>query len=617
MSGRWYSSLIIDIKLEYASDTWVRRRIMLGKIPQSWFEMKEYRKRKFSGSVWIPLRSLQNFETEIGGEEYFYSACVAFPPENKKEAEKLGWSDIGVIRSGGPFAYSDHSYKSAEVYQYEDGKDMGIDLIFEQRIGCGHENIWHINQDMIIALGLIQEGDIWVRPAEGYVDVIRMKRNDDDKIVAIEIKSEFLRDYLAARGLLLRLVYYRQRSAMLRDKPDIDWPNGRINIEEDNNNFSAFVCEVDEHGGPYGGGVAFTQIWRTDIDSEEDVPIFGPENEENTEGRFSSFQRLGDKFYLVEGELWREEWIEPSERSERVRGDDSEENINYIVGSSGERQDVRSLNHEDIGKYLWFSPRVFNEIIVRRGAGVRWHTRDTGSIWLLSDWTVHFGINKIGLINVYAYDVAKLPVWQQKIWLAYNTSPDGAVSSELLDAQMRTFPARTKAPEDIFPRAIDDLDKAMGIWLGKKLFQEHDAAEEIIKSIHRFRAIDESGFLSLSKDIARLVVDRIVIENLHKVVAPPKGEKWGSLKSLEKVLSTIIDAGEARKLLSPLVGVYNLRLLDAHLPSSNVESAMALAGVPCEESGIFKGSTLIDNTGKAILKIIEVVDIAVENRDRS
>lgn len=586
---------------------------MFEHIPQNWFEMKDYRKRKFSGSVWIPLRSIQEVKTDNNGEEYFYSACVAFPPESIQEAESLGWSEIGVIRSGGPYAYSNHSYKIAEVFQYEEGKDMGVDLIFEQRIGCGHENIWHVNQDMIIALGLIQEGDIWVRPAEGYVDVIRLKRDAVGEVVLVEIKSEFLRDYLAARGLILKLVYYRQRRAILHDASHIEWPSGRIDIREHNSDFSAFVCEVDEDGGPYGGGVAFTQIWRTDVDGEEDVPVFGPESSSNTDGRFFSFTRSGKKFYLVEGELWREEWIEPANRSERVRGDDPEETINYIVGSSGERQDSRSLRYEDIGRYLWFSPRVFSEIIARRGAGVKWHTRDTGSIWMLSDWVVHFGINKIGLINVYAYDVAKLPIWQQRIWSAHNISPDGTVSSELLDAQMRTFPARTKAPEDIFPKAMDDLNAAVNDWIGNNLFQDHNAAEDIIKSIHRFRAIDESGFLSLSKDIARLVADRILIENLHKVVSPPKGEKWGSLKSLEKALATIVDANEARELLSPLVGIYNLRMGDAHLPSSNIDSAMVLAGVPFGESGIFKGYTVINNTVEALLKIKEIIENSNES----
>jgi hypothetical protein len=41
------------------------------------------------------------------------------------------------------------------------------------------------------------------------------------------------------------------------------------------------------------------------------------------------------------------------------------------------------------------------------------------------------------LVTVYAYDIAKLPLWQQRVWSGFNVTPEGAVSSELLAAQMK------------------------------------------------------------------------------------------------------------------------------------------------------------------------------------
>jgi len=177
---------------------------MSEEIPQEWFEMTDLRRRRFGTSVWIPLLASETIERAGGGEEFFGAGCVAFPPDKRGDAERLGWSDIG-LRSGGPYAFRDHPYKPAEVYQRKDGEDMGVDLVFDQHLGNGLERIWHLNQDLILALGLLQEGDNWVRPSEGFVDVVRQRRDKDGKICVIEIRSEFLRDYLAARGMALRL----------------------------------------------------------------------------------------------------------------------------------------------------------------------------------------------------------------------------------------------------------------------------------------------------------------------------------------------------------------------------------------------------------------------------
>lgn len=46
--------------------------------------------------------------------------------------------------------------------------------------------------------------------------MIRGSFDDQGNHVQIEIKKEFLTDYLAARNLSLRLTYYRQRVEMLK-----------------------------------------------------------------------------------------------------------------------------------------------------------------------------------------------------------------------------------------------------------------------------------------------------------------------------------------------------------------------------------------------------------------
>ncbi len=359
---------------------------MSSDIPQQWFEMPASRRRSFAEAVWIPLRVAETIRNANGSEELFYCGSVAFPPEKRNAAERLGWSDIGVSHHTGPYAFRDHPYKPAEIYQERDGEDMGIDLVFSQSPGGGLRSVWHVNQDLILALNLVQEGDTWVRPQEGFVEVMRQRRDVANEIIAIEIKREFLRDYLAARGLALRLAYYRQRRATVRDRAHISWPEAGVSDAQPQHRFEARVFEVDETGGPYGGTMAIFQVWRTDVDPEEDVPVFGPETEANTDGRTTHLKRGGQKFFRIEGELWREEWIEAGDRSERVRGDESAELLSYTVDAAGTRETTKVLDNEDIGRWLWFDPRVVPAILGRRGGVLGWYTRDTGFVSFSDGW---------------------------------------------------------------------------------------------------------------------------------------------------------------------------------------------------------------------------------------
>jgi hypothetical protein len=347
-------------------------------------------------------------------------------------------------------------------------------------------------------------------------------------------------------------------------------------------------------------------VWRTDVDFNEDVPVLGPETEGNTDGRSMAYARSGPKLYRVEGELWREEWIEPSTRSERVRGDDPID-ISFVIDAAGNREPSSSLYREDIGRYLWFDPRVITAQSSRRGGGLHFYTRDTGEVWLLPSLKTHFGLNALGLINVYAFDIARLPGWQQRIWAGYNVSPQGGVSTELLDAQMRATPARTAAPEAELHGAFDELDQTVKEWLGSPLFLKHGAVASIFQAVHRFRVLEPGGLLALAKDLARLTADRIDVNTLRRAASPPPGEKWGSIKSLEKAVGTLVGPAEARTLLSPFVAIYEMRLGDAHLPSKEIAKAFELARVDPNSPQIEQGRVLLAVLVEAMKKLRDTI----------
>jgi hypothetical protein len=250
---------------------------------------------------------------------------------------------------------------------------------------------------------------------------------------------------------------------------------------------------------------------------------------------------------------------------------------------------------------------VVMTILGRRGGSLSWYTRNTGGLELPGGSRVHFGLNDKDLVTVFASDIARLPEWQRQIWVGFNVAPDGGVSRELLSAQVEAAPASTQAPEQFLERGLTELNAAFHSRWGMALFKRHEATTEILSRVHRFRALDEAGLLSLAKDLARLTADSLDLGALHQLVPAAKTEKLRTLKSLERLLATLTDAADARRIIEPLVGVYQLRLGDAHMPSAEIAGAFAVLGLDRNASSLQQGTQLLHATVSAIYRINEIL----------
>lgn len=180
---------------------------------QSWFEMHELRGRRLGTGTWIPLRASKVLRkegqwAEVGYLEVYEGVgTVGFPVASEKITSTLGWSDIGPGNPHAPWARDEH-YDPADAYASR-GDAIGLHLVLTQS-GYGKSPlVWHLHQDFALALDLYREGDSWVRPIEGYVEVAKLLRNADSHPIELLVRTEHLKDYLAARhgaadGKLLR-----------------------------------------------------------------------------------------------------------------------------------------------------------------------------------------------------------------------------------------------------------------------------------------------------------------------------------------------------------------------------------------------------------------------------
>jgi hypothetical protein len=577
---------------------------------QNWFEMSEIRHRTFAKSVWIPLRAVNKIK-EVGRPgfvgyklEFFGAGSLAVPVDKKTETEKLCWSDIGISHCHSGYI-EDNEYIPSNVYKMYDGTLTGECLVLEQQGNSNEKNEWHLNQDFVITLGLKREGDVWVRPDEGYIEVAKLYRQEDSSPYLIEVRAMQLRDYLCARKMALYITSYRNRVEIFEDVAHISWKEKRLIENNDMDRWEGSILEIHEGGMAFGEKIAVFHAARTDVDPEEDVPVFGPPVDGKVKSKSWTKECHERKLYRVEGDLWRNEWIEPASKSPLVRRDKIPPTIFFITDAEGNQENSKTLVNSS--RWLWFRPDVVIALTHYRGGSLAWYTRDTGSVGCSPDDNVHFGINSLGLVNVYAKDIGMLPDWQQKIWAGYNISPEGKVSKELLDSQMKTEPANTQAPEAFLLKGLTMLNRLVKAKYGITIFRSHEQIPELIERSHRFRAIDKNGLFALAKDLARITADGFDAKAIQKLVAPPKGTKWASLKSLENLLATTLEPSHARAILSPLFGIYDLRLADAHLSKKDIEDTFRLLSVDRKLPTIIQGYQLLNSFMSCIYEICRVI----------
>lgn len=567
--------------------------------------MQSERTRPLDKAVWIPLRATQKQKSNVEyghigyTEDFLGMGTVAIRRDCRPNASTLSWSDIGLNGSPKPTVEGDRFIGSDE-YEHYSGEISGKHLVLVNTIGGDHHDEWLPHPDLVIGFGLLREGDQWIAPQYGYEIVIRLLRDNDGVPSSIEIRSEFLKDYLKASGSALFATSYRQRIEVV-EQSTFEWELNQSRFQATGVRWEGRIDDIHEGGDFFGSSIHIFHSAHAGVDTEQDVPVLP----EVGKGRFDSKAWIrkseGRKLQKISGELWKDEWVEPATTSHRI-GDDLPPDTNFFT-IDGEGTQVSTTALIDSARWLWFRPEVVPALTHRRGGRLGWYSRHTGAISCGPGTGVHFGVNSIGLINVYAKDIAMLPSWLIRRWAGFNVGPNGGVSQELQASQVLAKPADTQAPEVFLLKGIGLLGQITADRFGTSIIRVHAEVEGIAARCHRFRATDREGLVALAKDLARLTADLIDAKVIHKELVLKPKERPGSLKSLELLLAKYVSAKQARETLGPLVGIYELRHVDAHLPPSDQARAFHLAQINESTPFIQQGLQLLTSCVSALYKI--------------
>ncbi|WP_047492739.1 hypothetical protein [Terriglobus sp. TAA 43] len=582
------------------------------KNAKEWFEFSDLKTKTIDRDVWIPLRAnISNKDGLLNAvvghiEEDIAIATASFKHADREMAEeKINWGNLSLTRDHGPYVQDDEYHPSDEFLS---GDLKGTNLVMVPRGNSIESGDWYVHPDLIMGLRLKREGDLWLSIDEGYTPVMRLTRDDAGNANFVEIRASHLKDFLAARGEFLAVSSWKGRMEISETDPGFGWPTSDEEVGK-KGKWRGTITAINEDGYEFEAKMAVFHVGRKNYDINQDVPEIGISDEMESR-KYTRALGGGAKRFRVWGELWKVDFVEAGKSSPRVRGDDLSSTIFFYTDASETRESVDDLDRK--GRWLWFNPDVINKMLEFRGMSLDWFTADTGQV-IGPNGRLVFGINELGLVNVYAKDLRYQPNWEQQIWAGFNVMPDGKVSKELMMSQAIGEPASTHAPEAFLQKGLTLINRASKDSFGVEFVRSHRDVENLLKQTHRFRATTENGLFSLAKDLARLTADSFDASSMNKVVAPPKVEKWGSLKSLEKVLASRIGPEAAYKLMSPLFAVYDLRLADAHLHSADLEDAFKNLRIEKRWPFVRQGKQMLGAFVNTLNRIADVLDTKSES----
>jgi len=558
---------------------------------KKWFELDDIisldPERQSWTSLWEFKSNIKEGQRGKKGfvEETHCNRVIAFPVELKGRAIELTWDDVSLGFGNYPNTYSSE-YHSVEVANGFYQNDIsGVYLALEQYFDTDPKVIY-INQDLVFALRLLQDGDNWINSYEDGVVVAKIERDEDCNPKSLKIRTDYLRDYLCARNMGVVIYSYCDRHSV----DDVD-PNYWKKLTKKNESFWDWAGEtfaVHEGGMLYGTKTSVISVTRENTEYNKDIPDLQTKNEEDNKVEFYDKKHTGKKLFSSYGRLWINKWLAPFDESPRVKGDKEVSKTYFKVDVNNKLLSGDELKaHEG---WLWFKPDLIREILKRNKSSLIWHTENTGEVGFHMAEKLDFGVNKLGLINILAYDIWSLSEYHKNIVVGFNIIPDGGVSKELLMAQKDGNPAGTCSPEWLLGYAFRCLEDASNKAFNRSILREHENFEKILKSIHRFRSIKECELFELANDLHRVFVERLDKSFLLNI-SGASDKKIGTIKLLEKFISR--NGCDGKKLTAVLVGCYELRHCASHLPSSCISNAYILAKLDESGSPYKNGKALI------------------------
>ena len=353
----------------------------------------------------------------------------------------------------------------------------------------------------------------------------------------IRVKEKYLRDYLAARKMILIRYHDHRRQNGISVLDTFGKERIERDITEQNYRYHMVI-------GPYGANnTAFSMLVGKDIV----LPYSEPKHQD--------YLSVSDKPQCYEKYSYK-------------IGDDGNE-----VEESCDQESEESTGH--FLTMIFFKKEILNKYYSKP----RFYKIQDGEIYCLDLWSISFGETEDGLIHVWLGDLGRIPYNEQKYWKTYNVVPGSYPSKNFVSRQLL---AKFADNEDPCERLLDlraKLNKTFVDQFNFKLFNDlPDSRKQFLKIFHTLTHNEETEFDGQILIMAKIFVDTINKKNLDKLISqkPSNPNENLSLNVLECFLNEKLGSDHhTRTIVCAFRMVQTLRsAAGAHLPGSKYDQAL-------------------------------------------
>lgn len=584
------------------------------KCPLDWIEALDLEQLSFDKATWVPLvvsnTDLAHGEPgKVGYRRQNRNIdSIIVPLDQKKELLDLDWQSIS--RQMSDHAWADETgFCPPGCYR---GDSRVLYPVIERSFETGEPTQWDLLQELEVGLQLFRKGDTWIRPDENDVEVAKLERNRRGEPSVLMFRSEHLRDYLCAKKAALLLTGFWAREAVEEVFSGICWENDESERVFAHGRWNGTCHPIHEGGAPFGSETAVVHIWRESVNPTEDMPQMPrPAADPGMKSRSSTWLHTGRKLHRLYGLIWVRHWIGPAIQSPRIRGDEVEARVHFQV----ENQENKTLNGKALEEYrgwLWFRPTVMRFLSSQPKGVIKWYTSETGEVGPVGNRTLHFGINKIGLVNVLGYKMAQMPEWVQKLWVAYNVPPEGGLSLELHQSQNLADPAESMSPEMCLWHNLVILNQRTSELFQKPILKILPKESELMKVVHRFYCESFEDVCQLCKELHRVVIESLDVGLINSAIDPGNAAEANSrrLGSIKRIALWLNSLGlDGAQITSPLAAIYDLRIADAHVGGEGARRSLELLGFSADSKEYQRiCSTAISMAADCVATLVDAIE---------
>jgi hypothetical protein len=294
----------------------------------------------------------------------------------------------------------------------------------------------------------------------------------------VKIKTSYLKDYLAARQMVL-VRYHDHRRIVNKPVKSVFGKNEiTLKVRDRYRHFSIFIGR-----GLITGQETISRLLGKDII----LPFKEP--------RHADFLFLAGK----ERKKYANFLI------------DEDKNGRAIEETCNEKE--LSNNFVDRGKVHYLTLTYFkSEVLQKYYENPRRYTVNAGYLHFLDMWGIPFGLNQAGLVHVWLGDLGRLPYEEQLHFREYNVAPSGGVNKEFIQTQLLAKFVETKDLVYTLKKLYREVNDLSQQKIGFKLFQDLSKEDaHIYKTIHE-PTTDENKEL----DEQLISLSKLLTDSIHK-----------------------------------------------------------------------------------------------------